>query len=231
MDEPKRFRREDLELGSTAGRRSPRFGSRVRGYDRNEVDRHVAESDGRLRRLVNRVNDLEEWLTSAEEEAVNARFRIARAERERGLAEQRAVEAEATRRQAEQTVHLAERTKRQVLVDAEERADSMFDSAVRKARAEVVVEYRRMFEEANKLDSLRLAVAAERVALDEVRSDIRARISAAAAELNRIADSDYFLGTSKAGTAEPGEPSPEMIGALRDMVRAQQRAARPTVNN
>jgi hypothetical protein len=102
---------------------------------------------------------------------------------------------------------------------------------VRKARAEVVVEYRRMFEEANKLDSLRLAVAAERVALDEVRSDIRARISAAAAELNRIADSDYFLGTSKAGLNEPGEPSPEMITALRDMVRSQRGSARPTVNN
>lgn len=226
MAYPNHSRREDL-----ARPRPGRFGSRFRGYDRADVDFHVAETEARVQRLVKRVNEVEEWLTVAEEEAVHARFRIARADRQRALAEQRAVSAETTRRDLERTLHLAERTKRQVLVDAEQRADSMFDSAVRKARAEVVVEYRRMFEEANKLDSLRLAVAAERVALDEVRSDIRARISAAAAELNRIADSDYFLGTSKAGTHEPGEPSPEMIQALRDMVSAQRASARPTVNN
>lgn len=230
MADPKRFRREDL-LVERRDQGSRRFGFRFRGYDPTDVDAYVAENDARVQRLVTRVNEVEEWLTSAEEEAVNARFRIARAERERALAEQRAVSAEATRREAETMLHMAERAKRQVLVDAEERAESLFDTSVRKARAEVVVEYRRMFEEANKLDSLRLAVAAERVALDEVRSDIRARISAAAAELNRIADSDYFLGTSKAGTSEPGEPSPEMIIALRDMVRAQRSSGRPTVNN
>ncbi|MDZ7733561.1 MAG: hypothetical protein U5R31_11130 [Acidimicrobiia bacterium] len=116
---------------------------------------------------------------------------------------------------------MAERASRQVLADAEERADGLFQSAVRRARVEVASEYRRVFEEADKLDSLRLAVAAERLALDEVRADIRARISAAAAELNRIADSDYFLGTSKASST-PGEPSPDMMRSLREMVRAQQ---------
>jgi cell division septum initiation protein DivIVA len=225
MADPKRFRREALDH-----QRPQQFSTSFRGYDRDEVDYYVAATTAHVNRLMKRVDELEEWLTSAEEEAVHARFRVARADHHRALAEQRAVSAEATRRELEQTLRLAERTKRQVLEDAEERAGSMFDSAVRKARAEVVVEYRRMFEEANKLDSLRLAVAAERVALDEVRSDIRARISAAAAELDRIADSEYFLGTSRAGKSEPGEPSPDMIRALREMVNAQRVSARPSVN-
>lgn len=225
MAQPQRFRREPPEP------RPPRFATAFRGYDRAEVDFYVAETQAHVNRLLKRVDELEEWLTTAEEEAVHARFRVARAEHQRGLAEQRAVSAESTRRELERTLEVAERAKRQLLADAEERADSLFDSAVRKARAEVVVEYRRMFEEANKLDSLRLAVAAERMALDEVRSDIRSRISAAAAELNRIADSEYFLGDSKAGTSpEPGEPSPEMIHALREMVNAQRVSARPSAN-
>jgi cell division septum initiation protein DivIVA len=226
MADAKRFRREDIDR-----QRPQQFTTRFRGYDPGDVDYYVSATQAHVRRLQKRVDELEEWLTSAEEEAVHARFRVARADHQRALAEQRAVSAEANKRELEQTLRIAERTKRQVLVDAEERADSLFESAVRKARAEVVVEYRRMFEEANELDSLRLAVAAERVALDEVRSDIRARISAAAAELNRIADSDYFLGTSKAGNTEPGEPSPDMIRALRDMVNAQRVSVRPSVTN
>lgn len=219
---PKRFWRE-----SPDHQRAPQFGTTLRGYAKDEVDYYVAETQAHVSRLLKRIEELEDWLATAEEEAVHARFRVARAEHQRDLAEQRAVSAESTKRELERTLETAQRAKRQLLADAEERADSLLESAVRKARAEVVVEYRRMFEEANKLDSLRLAVAAERMALDEVRSDIRARISAAAAELNRIADSEYFLGTSKAGATTPGEPSPEMIRALREMVNAQRSQARP----
>jgi DivIVA domain-containing protein len=226
MAEPRILRRQGLE--STEYRRFP---TRLRGYDREEVDAYVEETSLRTAKLLKRVRELEEWLNSAEEEAVHARFSVARADHARALAEQRAVSAESTRRELEQTLRIAERAKRQVVADAEERADSIYESAVRKARAEVIVEYRRMFDEANKLDSLRLAVAAERVALDEVRADIRARIASAAAELNRIADSEYFLNTSSSGTVEPGDPSPEMIRALRDMIHAQRSSARPSVNN
>jgi cell division septum initiation protein DivIVA len=193
---------------------------RLRGYDRTAVDHYVDSEEERVAKLQHRVAELEEFLADAEEEAVRARFSVARADHQRALAEQRAVSAEAHKRQAEQTLAMAERTGRQVVTDAEERASGLFQSAVRKARVEVAAEYRRIFEEADKLDALRLAVAAERVALDEVRADIRARIGAAAAELNRIADSDYFLGTSAAVSA-PGEPSPDMMRALREMVTAQ----------
>jgi colicin import membrane protein len=216
------------DLGPGGGARWPRspgFPIRYRGYDRDEVEDFVDEAMRAIRRLQERIDELEEWLQRSEEDAVRNRFRAVKAEHRRAEAEERAERAEAVQGKLRETLELAQRTRRQVVADAEERADSMYSSAVTKARAEVAAEYRRIFEEADKLDALRLAVAAERMALDEVRSDIRSRIGAAAAELNRIADSQYLLGTSRQAK-EPGDPSPEMVQALREMVNAQRRAER-----
>jgi hypothetical protein len=198
----------------------PSFSSRYRGYDRHEVEDFVADAGRWINRLQERVDELEEWLARSEEDAVHSRFRAARADHQVNEAEMRAERAEAVQDELRETLELAERTRRQLVREAEERAESMHNAAVKRARAEVAVEYRRIFEEADKLDALRLAVAAERMALDEVRSDIRSRIGAAAAELNRIADSEYFLGTSRA-QQEPGDPAPEMVRSLREMINAQ----------
>jgi chromosome segregation ATPase len=201
---------------------SPGFSVRYRGYDRRDVEDFVSETGSWIRRLQDRVDELEEWLQRSEEDAVRARFRAAKAEHSRNEAENRADKAESVQRDLARTLDLAKRARRQLVRDAQQRGDTIYQSAVKRARAEVAAEYRRIFEEADKLDTLRLAIAAERMALDEVRSDIRSRIGAAAAELNRIADSDYFLGTSKAQQST-SDPSPEMVQALRDMVNSQPR--------
>jgi cell division septum initiation protein DivIVA len=148
----------------------------------------------------------------------------------------RAREAEATRETFERTLALAEDTANAAVADARARAAGILTTAeanadelvgqarhqayrmVEQARHEaqrsyaeerlkVVEEWQRVQNEAASLETLRLAVAAEAMALEEVRNQLRARIRMAATQMLEVAESSDCLGQSVARVL-PDRPHP-----------------------
>jgi cell division septum initiation protein DivIVA len=133
-------------------------------------------------------------------------------------------DAEATRETFERTLALAEDTANAAIADARHRAagittkaeanaDELIGQArhqsfhmVEQAREEaqrcyadermkVREEWQRVQDESAQLETLRLAVAAETMALEEVRNQLRTRIRLAATEMLKVAESPDCLGT------------------------------------
>ena len=132
-------------------------------------------------------------------------------------------EAEATRETFERTLALAEDTANATVADARHRAagittkaeasaDELIGQArhqsfqmVEQARQEaqrcyadermkVREDWQRVQDESAQLETLRLAVAAETMALEEVRNQLRTRIRMAASEMLKVAESPDCLG-------------------------------------
>ena len=133
-------------------------------------------------------------------------------------------DAEATRETFERTLALAEDTANAAIADARHRAAGIMTKAeanadeligqarhqsfhmVEQAREEaqrcyadermkVREEWQRVQDESAQLETLRLAVAAETMALEEVRNQLRTRIRLAATEMLKVAESPDCLGT------------------------------------
>jgi len=132
-------------------------------------------------------------------------------------------DAEATRETFERTLALAEDTANAAVADARHRAAGIMTKAeanadeligqarhqafhmVEQAREEaqrcyadermkVREEWQRVQDESAQLETLRLAVAAETMALEEVRNQLRTRIRMAATEMLKVAESPDCLG-------------------------------------
>lgn len=158
-------------------------------------------------------------------------------------------DAEATRETFERTLALAEDTANAAVADARHRAAGILTKAevnadelvgqarhqsfhmVEQAREEaqrcyadermkVREEWQRVQDESAQLETLRLAVAAETMALEEVRNQLRSRIRMAATEMLKVAESPDCLGQAVArGLPEMprsvARPAPAEVPAAR----------------
>ena len=181
------------------------FSSAKRGFDPAEVTAFLVNASGAVERMLTRLKDAEQRAESAEAQLLEAQAQAApvalavpaaRAEDNSGL--------------LERTLALAEKTAVAAVSDARARAQAILTQAQEQAReyfaterAAIASEWERVQLEASQLETLRLAVAAETVALEGVRSHLRARISAAATELAGIADDPDLL--NYAISRKPGE--------------------------
>jgi len=132
-------------------------------------------------------------------------------------------DAEATRETFERTLALAEDTANAAVADARHRAAGILSKAEANAddligqarlqsfqmvehsreeaqrcytdeRMKVREEWQRIQDESGELETLRLAVAAETMALEEVRNQLRTRIRMAATEMLKVAETPDCLG-------------------------------------
>jgi cell division septum initiation protein DivIVA len=168
-------------------------------------------------------------------------------------------DAEATRETFERTLALAEDTANAAIADARHRAAGIITKAeanadeligqarhqsfhmVEQAREEaqrcyadermkVREEWQRVQDEGAQLETLRLAVAAETMALEEVRNQLRTRIRLAATEMLKVAESPDCLGTPIARgmpekpRAEVAPPAPAEIPETSVVEVANQKA-------
>lgn len=100
----------------------------------------------------------------------------------------------------DRTLALAEKTAIAAVADARSRAQAILTEAQEQARqyfaserAAIASEWERLQNEAGQLETLRLAVAAETMALEGVRSQLRARLAATASEIAAISDNPDLL--------------------------------------
>jgi hypothetical protein len=106
-------------------------------------------------------------------------------------AEQRAVEAENA---LPHLMELGQRTVDGLLNDARRRGREIIETSRRQAEAELGSQRDEVRREAKELDSLRMAVAAEAMGLEQVRAELQRRISRSASELSRMAEHPMLLG-------------------------------------
>ncbi len=183
------------------------------GYDPGDVAEFLSGLGGQMINLISR-------LRKAESDAEVLRT-------ETTHWQGRAREAEATRETFERTLALAEDTANAAVADARARASGILTTAeanadeligqarhqayrmVETGRAEaqrcyveermkVREEWQRVQDESVSLETLRLAVAAETMALEEVRNQLRTRIRMAATEMLKVAESPDCLGQAVA---------------------------------
>ncbi len=175
---------------------------------------------------------------------------------ERDHWQSRTRDAEATRETFERTLVLAEDTANAAVADARHRAAGIMTKAeanadeligqarhqsfhmVEQAREEaqhcyaderlkVREEWQRVQDESAQLETLRLAVAAETMALEEVRNQLRTRIRMAATEMLKVAESPDCLGQpvtrgmpEKAREVAPPTPAVEPATAASEMAES-----------
>jgi cell division septum initiation protein DivIVA len=179
------------------------------GYDPGDVAEFLGGLGGQMVALIGRLRRAE-----SDVDVLKA---------ELGHWQNRTREAEATRETFERTLALAEDTANAAVADARHRAaeittkaeanaDELIGQArhqafhmVEQAREEaqrcysdermkVREEWQRVQDEGAQLETLRLAVAAETMALEEVRNELRRRIRLAATEMLALAESPDCLG-------------------------------------
>jgi cell division septum initiation protein DivIVA len=180
------------------------------GYDPGDVAEFLGGLGSQMVTLIGR-------LRKAESEVDVMRTEV-------GHWQARTRDAEATRETFERTLALAEDTANAAIADARHRAAGIITKAeanadeligqarhqsfhmVEQAREEaqrcyadermkVREEWQRVQDESAQLETLRLAVAAETMALEEVRNQLRTRIRLAATEMLKVAESPDCLGT------------------------------------
>lgn len=192
------------------------------GYDPGDVAEFLERLGGQVVTFVGRLRDAESRLEVAETELAHWKGRTR--------------DAEATRETFERTLALAEDTANAAIADARHRAAGMLTKAetdadelvgqarhqsfhmVEQAREEAQrcyaderlkmrEEWQRLQDESAQLETLRLAVAAETMALEEVRNQLRSRIRMAATEMLKVAESPDCLGQAVA-KGMPERPRP-----------------------
>lgn len=192
------------------------------GYDPGDVAEFLEKLGGQVVSFVGRLREAEGRLEVAENELDHWKGR--------------ARDAEATRETFERTLALAEDTANAAIADARHRAAGVLTRAeadadellgqarqqaftmVEQAREEAQrcyaderlklrEEWQRVQDESAQLETLRLAVAAETMALEEVRNQLRTRIRMAATEMLKVAESPDCLGQPVA-KGMPEKPRP-----------------------
>ena len=192
------------------------FTTAKKGFDPAEVTAFLVNASGAVERMLTRLKD-------AEQRAASAETRITQLEATRpphGLPPvPRATPAtnEDNPGLLERTLVLAEKTAIAAVGDARARAQAILTQAQEQAREyfasereAIAVEWERVQTEAGQLETLRLAVAAETMALEGVRSQLRARLAATAHELSGIAESPDLLNyaiTHTRGAVDAAAPS------------------------
>ena len=216
------------------------FTSAKRGFDPAEVTAFLVNASGAVERMLTRLRDAEQRAETAESRLLEARPQAPATA---------VVPAQDNSALLDRTLVLAEKTAVAAVSDARARAQAILTQAQEQAReyfaserAAIASEWDRVQAEVNQLETLRLAVAAETMALEGVRSHLRGRIAAAATELAGISEDPDLLNyainrkPSEGGPAQvaataaptPVTPSPivEAIDATPEAVEAQLPAAR-----
>jgi cell division septum initiation protein DivIVA len=184
------------------------FTSSKRGFDQAEVTAFLVNASAAVERMLGRLH-------TAEQRAVAAETKLQQAE-QKALEPANTTEPTADDGLLKRTLALAEKTAVAAVNDARARAQVILTQAQDQARqyfaAEretIAKEWERIEVESGQLETLRLAVAAETMALEEVRSHLRSRIAAAAGELAALADNPDLLGyTIHAPEGTPTVPPP-----------------------
>ena len=194
------------------------FSSAKRGFDPAEVTAFLVNASGAVERMLGRLKE-------AEQRAETAEVRLSELE-ERALQlpspppAPPAVPAPGNGNGLlDRTLALAEKTAIAAVADARGRAQAILTQAQEQAReyfaterAAIASEWERVQNEASQLETLRLAVAAETMALEGVRTHLRARIAATAQELATIADNRDLLSYAIAQTRVEVEASLPPVG-------------------
>jgi len=107
---------------------------------------------------------------------------------------------------------LGRKTADALVEDAQRRSEAMIEDARLRAIAELDDQRREVRREAKELEALRLAVAAEAMGLEQIRSELQHRVSVSAAELARIAGHPGLLGGAPLRLPEGGLPELEAVG-------------------
>jgi cell division septum initiation protein DivIVA len=192
------------------------------GYDPGDVAEFLGGLGSQMLTLISRVRKAESDVEVLQTEL--------------GHWQARTRDAEATRETFERTLALAEDTANATVADARHRAAGIMTKAeanadeligqarhqsfymVEQAREEaqrcyaderlkVREDWQRVQDESAQLETLRLAVAAETMALEEVRNQLRTRIRMAATEMLNVAESPDCLGQPVA-RGMPEKPRP-----------------------
>ena len=202
------------------------------GYDPGDVAEFLGGLGGQMLTLIGRLRKAESDVEVLKTEV--------------GHWQGRTRDAEATRETFERTLALAEDTANAAVADARHRAAGIMTKAeanadeligqarhqafhmVEQAREEaqrcyadermkVREEWQRVQDESAQLETLRLAVAAETMALEEVRNQLRTRIRMAATEMLKVAESPDCLGqpVARGMPEKPREvaPTPPAVAA------------------
>jgi DivIVA domain-containing protein len=188
----------------------PEFRVAKRGYHPDDVAAFLDDIGARMMKLIGRLQGAEQTAETAQTDLQEYRQRVRQAEssqelfdRTLGLAEETAnasvadAKARAHRLEAE-----AQRDARRMVDETKLRIERMMDAArvdvqrvYEEERQSIAGVKSRIRSESDQLETLRLAVAAETMALEEVRNEMRRRIRRAATDLLGVAESPDCLGT------------------------------------
>ena len=182
------------------------FSSAKKGFDPAEVTAFLVNASGAVERMLGRLKEAEERAEAAEARATQLQSRVLQSP-----SALPAPPAPPTNGDGngllDRTLALAEKTAIAAVADARTRAQAILTQAQEQAReyfaterAAIASEWERVQNEASQLETLRLAVAAETMALEGVRSHLRGRIAATAQELAAIADNPDLLSYAIAQT-------------------------------
>jgi len=188
----------------------PEFRVTKRGYNPDDV---VAFLDGigtRTVNLIDRLQATEKAAEATQAELDDHRLRVEQAESSRELFDRALVLAEETAEAAvadarDRAVRIeaeAERDAQRMVGETHLRIERMMDAARADAQRVYAEERQAAVDaaalarsESDRLETLRLAVAAETMALEEVRNELRRRIRGVASDLLGVAESADGLGT------------------------------------
>jgi DivIVA domain-containing protein len=212
LEDPMTDERAPVELRNATVQRlfgAPEFGVAKRGYDPSEVAGFLDRLGSRMVTLLERLGTAEKSAKTARAELDDFKIRAEQAESSRGLFQRTLLLAEETatasvsdaKIRAERIESEAQTAAHRMIGETRLRIERMMDGArldVQKTyideREAIVEERRRLEGESDQLETLRLAVAAESMALEEVRNELRRRIRLAATDLLGVAESPDCLG-------------------------------------
>jgi cell division septum initiation protein DivIVA len=211
---------------------TPEFRVSGGGYDPSDVAAFLDRFGAKAMELMGRLRDAEAAAEAARLEAEDLRAGSATPEsskdlfqRTLALAEQTATASIADARQrADRVVEEAEQNAARMTTETRLRVERMLDDARNRARelhdeerSEMAAERGQIQDEAAQLETLRLATAAETMALEEARNELRRRLRGIASDLLAVSEHPEALGrqiapgvseVAAAGSAEMRVPSP-----------------------
>lgn len=203
---------------------TPAFRLSGGGYEPSDVAAYLDQFGRKAMELMGRLRDAEAAAESARREAEDLRSGAATPEsskdlfqRTLALAEQTATASIADARQrAERVADDAEQNATRMMTETRLRVERMLDEARNQARevhaeerADMAAERAQILDEAAQLETLRLATAAETMALEESRNELRRRLRGIATDLLGVAEHPEAMGTPIA----PGIPDVAATGA------------------
>ncbi len=195
------------------------FSSAKKGFDPAEVTAFLVNASGAVERMLGRLKEAEERAEAAETRATQLQARVLQAPSALSAPPAPSTNGDGNGL-LDRTLALAEKTAIAAVADARSRAQAILTQAQEQAReyfaterAAIASEWERVQNEASQLETLRLAVAAETMALEGVRSHLRGRIAATAQELAAIADHPDLLSYAIAQTRTEVEAPLSPLGA------------------